>query len=139
MKQRKKPCPGCPFSRKCKPGELGGSPVETYIGQAHAPFWLPCHEDANYEDKSSDVNEVAQCAGAAIFRANIGLSLLMPPAILVLPHGGEDVFSTIREFVSHHCDLSDEEIDALTSSESIAECIKKELGDPDVQLKLKAI
>lgn len=98
------PCNQCPFSRAIEPGYLGGSPPETFIGQAVLPFWLPCHQCSNYRGKESDASKVRQCAGAAIFRANIGS---VPPApMLVLPKDTELVFSTVAEFYAHHKRIS---------------------------------
>src|SRR5258707_14531702 len=37
------PCPQCPFNRSTEPGLLGGSPVETYVGQIYAPFVILSH------------------------------------------------------------------------------------------------
>ena len=41
MNQHTKPCKTCPFRRDCTPGELGGSSVETFIGQAFGAFHIP--------------------------------------------------------------------------------------------------
>ena len=137
MNQRKKPCAGCPFSRKCEKGALGGSPIETYLGQIHGPFWLPCHEDPEYAGKESGVNEVQQCAGAATLRANLGISGIMPPALLSLEPDKEAVFSSLGELVAHHTDLSESEVSAVTQDDNVVACILRELGDDRVKLQAK--
>lgn len=108
VKHMAAPCGSCPFTRTSQPGNLGGSPVEVYIGQTHGPFVLPCHcacnfDDPNWKDKALDT---PQCAGAAIFRANIGVAAELPPALHTLPADYERVFSDAEEFVAHHLDIS---------------------------------
>lgn len=100
------PCPECPFNRKVKPGTLGGSPVQVYAGQINGPFVLACHMHVNFDDPNwrAELNytNTPQCAGAAIFRANLGVSHRMPAALPRLPANHEQVFSTMSEFVEHH-------------------------------------
>lgn len=81
-----RPCKSCPFLAKENPTkeDLGGASVETYIGQARGPFWLPCHSDKNYAGKQSNPDLVTQCRGAAIFRANIGVAKQLPEPLLRL-------------------------------------------------------
>lgn len=103
------PCAECPFSKKCGEGALGGSHPTVYVGQIHGPFWLPCHRHCDFKDPNwkSDLS-VQQCAGAAIFRANLGLSERMPPFLHKLPPS-DLVFSTVEEFYKHHnvqCSIS---------------------------------
>lgn len=102
--KRKKPCKECPFARKNNltgsyPG--GASPL-TYIGQSIGPFWLPCHMEKEYEGKNTDPSSVNQCAGAAIYRANVGVASKMPKQILSLPENKKEVFETHSEFLSHY-------------------------------------
>ena len=68
----RKPCRECPFTRTNELGPTCGGAFrsEQVLGQAHGPFWLPCHKDATYQGKESNPETVMQCAGAAIFRAN---------------------------------------------------------------------
>lgn len=100
----KTPCPACPYSRTCEPGALGGSPVEKYIGQALGPFLLPCHQHCDFTDPDwkLKVESTPQCAGAAVFRANLGVNALMPKGLHELPANRGTVFSTAAEFVAHH-------------------------------------
>lgn len=46
-----------------------------------------------------------ECAGSAIFRANVGVIDLMPEALLRLPPDHETVFSTYAELMAHHTDI----------------------------------
>lgn len=97
-------CKACPFSRTVEPGALGGSSPETYLGQAAGPFVLPCHLHCDFEDpdwKAKSIN-TPQCAGAAIYRANIGVAWGLPDAIHHLAPNVEAVFATPEEFLAHH-------------------------------------
>lgn len=103
----KTPCPDCPFSRKVKPGALGGSHATTFIGQAYGPFLLPCHKHCDFDDPQwkQKTIDTPQCAGAAMFRANIGVATYLPEQIYRLPANHQDVFSSAAEFMSHHMAL----------------------------------
>ena len=102
-KQHHQACKSCPFSRTCEPGALGGSPLNTYLGQIVGPFHLPCHSAGNYKGNDTPcTNEHAQCSGAAIFRRNIGVDVLMPDPLLKLQTEDENVFSSLEEFITHH-------------------------------------
>lgn len=102
------PCPDCPFSRTVKPGALGGSPPETFIGQAYGPFILPCHKTCNFSDPlwKDKTIDTPQCAGAAIFRANIGLNGQFPAVIHQLAPNKDKVFANAAEFYAHHKQIS---------------------------------
>lgn len=103
MKQHTKPCKTCPFRRDSKPGELGGSPVETFVGQTYGAFWIPCHELIDYNDPNwREQYHVPQCAGAAIYRENCHSEIGRPKELLKLPKDTELVFQTPAEFVGHH-------------------------------------
>lgn len=108
MKHMQSPCKDCPFSRTVTPGALGGSTCETFIGQAFGPFLLPCHKthtrnmyDSDQEFRAQALHK-SQCAGAAIFRANMGLSGIMPEGIHKLPANTDTVFANPVEFYVHH-------------------------------------
>lgn len=107
MKQHTKPCSTCPFRRDCTPGELGGSPVETFIGQAFGAFLIPCHECIDYTDPDWKTNcvKVNQCAGVSIYRSNCD-PMDRPGALLRLPPDKELVFATPAEFMAHHHGIS---------------------------------
>ncbi len=108
MKNVQNPCPACPFSRAVAPGALGGSPISKYVGQIIGPFVLPCHKHCDFDDPQwrEKSIETPQCAGAAIFRANLGVNKLLPPALHKMPEDRETVFGSLTEFVQHHlqCD-----------------------------------
>ena len=129
-------CKACPWSRKCWPGALGGSPPGVYVGQVGGPFWLPCHESNNYAGKASDVNAVRECAGAATFRANIGRKVL-PSGLLLLPADKDVCFATLAEFYAHHAGISVEQAEQLLTDEKVAELARKQLNDAHVRMQLK--
>lgn len=97
------PCPACPFRKDIKPGALGGSAPEVYIGQAYGPFLLPCHQACDFTDPEwkAKVINTPQCAGAAIFRTHVDVDKQMPPGIHKLP-ANPAVFDSAIEFMSHH-------------------------------------
>jgi hypothetical protein len=116
--QHAKACESCPFSRRCEPGELGGSPVETYVGQVVGPFFLPCHSAKGYKGKATTLESGApQCAGAAIMRANIGRDELMPgPLLRLFGSSDPNVFADLEEFIRHHRpELSPPEVEAMAA------------------------
>ena len=113
---KKNPCTECPFNKNTKLSRhqaLGGAEPEVYVGQIYGPFWLPCHMDKNYKSKESRPDEVTQCAGAAIFRANLGLSEIMPDKMLKLEKHHPDVFESVQEFISYYLDVSIQEAEFL--------------------------
>lgn len=116
--QNNKACGGCPFSKQCAPGELGGSPITTYIGQIIGPFFLPCHAAQNYEGNGTKLSpEHAQCAGAAIMRRNLGIADRMPEPLLKLDGEDPNVFETLEEFINHHLpELGTDEVSTLVDA-----------------------
>jgi hypothetical protein len=98
-----KPCKECPFNKNNvlgpTPAALGNSLPEVYIGQSEGPFWLPCHMEKGYRGKETGFHDVGQCRGAAVYRANLGISEKMPKQILKLDKNKEDVFSGHVEFL----------------------------------------
>jgi hypothetical protein len=108
---RKKPCKECPFSRAIEPGATGGADPSVYVGQAYGPFWLPCHMDKDYTHATANqkANVLAQCAGAAIFRANVGVEDQMPPWVHQLPADTTLSFASPAELIAHHGKMSLEE------------------------------
>lgn len=103
----KTPCKDCPFMATTKPGALGGSPPETYIGQAHGPFVLPCHKHCDFDDPSwkEKALETPQCAGAAMYRKSMGLSDRLPEVLHSLDPVGP-VLDTPVKFYAHHKQIS---------------------------------
>lgn len=88
--QHERPCSDCPWSREALAGWLGGMTSEEWLEEAHSEALIDCH-----------VWDGAQCAGAAIYRANMAKSPRDPEA-LRLPRDTEAVFATPDEFTQHH-------------------------------------
>jgi hypothetical protein len=88
--QHTKPCADCPWGRKALPGWLGSNTSAEWLQIAHSECQIECHTALG-----------AQCAGAAIYRANVCKSI-RTPAIIRLPRDAERVFATPMEFRAHH-------------------------------------
>jgi len=88
--QHKKPCSDCPWARNSLAGWLGGSTPEEWVAEAHSDNHIDCH-----------TLKGAQCAGAAIYRANV-IKSPRNPEVLRLPPDGLRVFRNPNEFVEHH-------------------------------------
>lgn len=88
--QHKKPCADCPFARTAINGWLGGNTPEEFLTVAHFDGRIDCHSTTNQ-----------QCAGAAIYRANV-CKQVIDPNILELEFNKEIVFATPTEFLNHH-------------------------------------
>lgn len=88
-KQHVKPCGDCPWRRKSLNGWLGSMSKEGWILVAHSDSTIECHTQLG-----------AQCAGAAIYRANT-CKLAYPPNLKLKPDH-EVVFSNRNEFFEHH-------------------------------------
>lgn len=87
--QHTEPCSDCPMARTALPGWLGGATPNEYRVLAHSDMVVKCHVIANQ-----------QCAGMAIYRANV-VKRCDPPN-LVLPKDTKKVFATPMEFLAHH-------------------------------------
>lgn len=125
----KKACMGCPFKRvntNEKPNP-GGSHPFVYLGQARGPFWLPCHNDKNYEGKGSDTETVSQCRGAAIFRANCDMPYGIPDKLLSLEKDTESVFASEAEFLSHYTDAPLHYCESLLTEEGLDDLMNTEI------------
>lgn len=132
MAQHTTPCGECPFRRTVEPGALGGSEPEVYIGQAQGQFWLPCHmrQDCTTDEGRRDPSS-PQCAGAAIYRANIG-GVARP--LLELPADPVVAFASAEEFLAHHRRLPlDEARERLRRTPPEA-LLRRELGRAGVQV-----
>lgn len=88
--QHSQPCGDCPFRRNSVPGWLGGSSPRDFIGLALGDGIYPCHSKIG-----------PQCAGLAIFRANICKAPRDPKALQLKPDKNK-VFSWPQEFLHHH-------------------------------------
>jgi hypothetical protein len=89
-KQHTSPCSDCPFSRKALPGWLGTLTAEEWVQAVHGEARIDCHTVSNQ-----------QCAGAAIYRANVCKSP-RDKSLLRLPPNTTKVFSWMTEFIAHH-------------------------------------
>jgi len=88
--QHKKPCADCPWARASLRGWLGSGSIQEWIADAHGEARIECHTLTG-----------AQCAGAAIYRANVCKSP-RNKRLLVLPPDRALVFATPAEFSEHH-------------------------------------
>ncbi len=89
-RQHTKPCSDCPWARTALNGWLGGYTVEDWLAAARSDMMIDCHTVST-----------AQCAGAAIFRGNIG-KLPRDRRVFRLPANRVLVFSSPAEFTEHH-------------------------------------
>lgn len=89
-KQHTIPCADCPFARAALKGWLGSMSVDEWIAAAHGESLIDCHTTTNM-----------QCAGAAIYRANVAKSCYTY-GILKLKPNMKLVFATPMEFREHH-------------------------------------
>lgn len=92
--QHKKPCVDCPFGRIALKGWIPEPPL-AWLERAHGEGRFECHTT------KTSAGDARQCAGAAIFRANVCKSP-RDPSLLVLPSNTKLVFSTSQEFYDHH-------------------------------------
>lgn len=134
MKDLQKPCRECAFSRSSTPGELGGSDATVYIGQCAGPFFIPCHMTYETNDQAlrENLHCTGGCAGAAVFRANLGVDVLMPKGINRLPADHEAVFSTNAEFLAHHRQISISEANEILARRPPLQLLKDELNKAQV-------
>lgn len=91
--QHRAPCSDCPFARRALRGWLGALSAEDWLRLAHGEGTSECH-----------VHIGVQCAGLAIYRANVG-KLPRTPAALALPANRKLVFSSREEFLRHHASV----------------------------------
>lgn len=89
-KQHKRPCSDCPWSKKSLPGWLGGLSAEEWLQVAHGDSPVPCH-----------ALKGAQCAGLAIYRANVGKAPREVECIR-LDADRDAVFASPQKFTDHH-------------------------------------
>lgn len=89
-KQHTSPCSDCPFARKSLPGWLGSTTAEQWIQALHGEARIECHTVSNQ-----------QCAGAAIYRANV-CKAPRTAGVLQLPPDPIKVFAWPLEFLTHH-------------------------------------
>lgn len=89
-RQHKTPCSDCPFRRDSLRGWLGGSSAREFVRMANSDAAYSCHTVVG-----------PQCAGLAIFRANICKSP-RDPKVLTTRQNKVAVFAWHDEFLAHH-------------------------------------
>lgn len=92
-KQHQQPCSDCPWARTALPGWLGDNDVAEWMRIVHGDGIIECHAL-----KGPSCSH--QCAGAAIYRANV-CKTSRDPEVLTLPADSKKVF-TWGEFEKHH-------------------------------------
>lgn len=92
-RQHTAPCSDCPWSRKSYPGWTGPNTVEQWIACVHSEQRINCHT------RKQRSGEFWQCAGAAIYRANV-CKRLRDHTLLELPPN--QLAFTWGEFERHH-------------------------------------
>lgn len=78
--------------------------------------------------------DLLQCAGAATFRANVGIAERMPEALLHLPPDTDLVFETPEEFLAHHGKVSVEVANRFLAEYPPARLLRAELAKREVQV-----
>lgn len=132
----KHPCRDCAFRRDSVPNNLGGSPVETYIGQTLGNFYIPCHTrygEMTDPDWKKVAMQAPQCAGSQIFRANAFPGINHAEQIKSLPADHDLVFSSPAEFIAHHKGITVE--DAAITLEQAVTMLRAEMNKADVRVK----
>lgn len=89
-RQHSKPCADCPWSRRSLRGWTGGITPRAWIGAAHGDERIDCHTLIG-----------AQCAGAAVYRANV-YKISRDPLIMRAEPDRINVFARPTEFAEHH-------------------------------------
>lgn len=134
---RKKPCAECPFARKTPNDKVYVEGTDKYVNpfralaQATGPFLLPCHDDPEYlgGGRTENLETIAQCAGAAIYRSNIEIAWKFPAAFHILPEDKEVVFTSPAELVAKFKGISLEEAERLMREIPLDAILAKELAD----------
>lgn len=106
----KKPCAECPFARVTSHDVRDKYHPLRLIGQAYGPFILPCHMAAGYEEKkATEAASLPQCAGAAVFRSNVGGAPYFPAAFHILPEDPKTVYASPVELLAAYAEISEQE------------------------------
>lgn len=98
--QHRSPCTDCPFARKSLRAWLGRMSPEEWMQAVHGEALVDCHTVSNQ-----------QCAGSAIYRANVCKSPRRSDA-LRLPANPSTVFGSRAEFMAHHSSFESAKKDA---------------------------
>jgi hypothetical protein len=88
--QHTRPCTDCPFARTALPGWLGSGSPQEWLVILHGEERIDCH-----------AIQGPQCAGAAIYRANV-CKRPRDKTLLGLPADRGLVFAGPGEFLRHH-------------------------------------
>jgi len=122
--QRTLLCQTCPFARTTSKEYLDtrGDNGERFLAQANMNAVLPCHCE---DHGSATVGVCQQCAGAAKFRANIGVTGLSP-TLGTLPPDTENVFATNAELLAHHKGWTVTEAEAVLQGDTLQRWILHE-------------
>lgn len=101
-----KPCNDCPWRRNAVPGWLGPYDAQEWVQMAHGEEPIACHQTIKDVDDygTGDWNHPAmkQCAGAAIYRANVCKSPRNPAVARADAPDRETVFATPYQFIEYH-------------------------------------
>jgi len=125
--QRKHCCSQCPYARATSKEYLDtrGDNSERFVGQGNMNAFLPCHMESM--DNNATVGQGRQCAGAAKFRANIGVADQLRPEIGRLEPDTETVFATNAELLAHHRGWTVERAEQYLSQKPVAVMIAAEI------------
>ena len=126
--QRAECCGQCPFARSTSKEYLDtrGDNSERFLGQSFINSVLPCHmEDA---ENNAVVGQGQQCAGAAKFRANLGVNWLHP-SLGELPVDEVAVFTTAEELLAHHRGISLAEAEDYLKTHTLGSMAVRELEE----------
>lgn len=96
LRQPTEPCSDCPFARNALRAWLGILSVDEWLRCAHGETVIDCHA------LIGEAGESFQCAGAAIYRANVAKKCWPQTGTLELPRNKTKVFSSPMDFRSHH-------------------------------------
>lgn len=103
------PCRECPWRRTSAPGFTGPHTADEWADMAHGEAEIACHLSIpeGFDDEADPLlvdeltEDMRQCSGVAIYRANVCKSP-RDPFIRVLPPNAEAVFNRRPQFVEHH-------------------------------------
>lgn len=96
----KVPCPACPWLRTAAAGWLGPYTADEWLRLAHSDSPIACHTTITVSGQW-DTPGLKQCAGAAIFRANV-LKSPRYPKVARAEQNTDKVFGTDAQFRAHH-------------------------------------
>jgi hypothetical protein len=128
--QREHLCPTCPYARTTTKEYLDtrGDNGERFLAQAHMNAILPCHEE---DHGLATVGLCQQCAGAAKFRANVGVQGLSP-ALGTLPPDPKNVFTSDAELLAHHKGWTLEQAEAALQGNAL-----ERMKEHEIQLAMR--